>query len=239
MTVRFTFPALMAGARQAEAAERNRADAALVPARQPTGGMPGLAVGGVEIFVPELYEPNYAYPLVVWLVPSVRRQGELRRLMRRLSDRNYFGLALTCDAPDVPEWRLCEAVSQLRRRWNLHTERIVLAGQGELATGALQFALSRPEWFQGVIALSPLFERLPRLLSRFDAVRGRRVFLAENASDPGTVAEALQRLQQLLWAAGLSVAACRSESRQPLGDALLGAINHWLISGIEQPEPVG
>ncbi|MGQ0635100.1 MAG: hypothetical protein ACT4QC_10845 [Planctomycetaceae bacterium] len=236
MTARFNPPQSAAGLRLSEGAQRARADATQTLVR-PAESLTGAQTARPEIFVPEFYEPNYAYPLVVWLVPPEEPSGSLRRLMRRLSDRNYLGLALTASA-ELTEAAVCEAVGSLGRRWNLHTERIYLAGQGPLATRALRLAMARPEWFQGVIALLPQFDRLPRLLDRFDAVRGRRAFLAENACDATQGTAVLPQLQRLLWSAGLSVAACRCESSEPFDSNLLRAINEWLISGIEQPEPV-
>src|SRR5258707_2565861 len=47
-----------------------------------------------EVYVPENYEPNYAYPLIVWLSPSTGAAIRLRQLMPVISDRNYFGVSL-------------------------------------------------------------------------------------------------------------------------------------------------
>jgi len=204
-----------------------------VAAGQPSGGT-NLAPS--EVFVPERYEPNYAYPLIVWLSPAEAASDELQKRMRRLSERNYFGLAVACDAEDAPDSHVFEAVARVRRRWHLHTERIYLAGQGTHAAAALRRGLAHPEWFAGVIALSPVFERLPRLLDRFDDLRHKRVFVSHSSGDAAAVADGANRLQRLLWTAGLSVCGRRGEGQEPVDAGLLRALNEWLISSLEQPE---
>lgn len=47
-----------------------------------------------SIFVPEGYEPNYAYPLILWVLDPASGEHELCRLMAQISTRNYFGLSL-------------------------------------------------------------------------------------------------------------------------------------------------
>src|SRR5690242_12624947 len=47
-----------------------------------------------SIFIPEGYEPNYAYPLIVWMVgPHDNKRAELKRVMPAISTRNYLGLS--------------------------------------------------------------------------------------------------------------------------------------------------
>lgn len=189
-----------------------------------------------EVFVPDHYERNYAYPLIVWLLPADAPKGQLQRLMRQLSDRSYFGMALRCEGSDLPEARLHDMVACLRRRWHLHTERVILAGHNECAAMALSWGLSRPEWFGGVIALSPEFKTRSGLLSRFDKLRGKRVFLGSCARDAGQSDRQIDSLHRLLWSAGLSVGGCQSESHDATDGGILRAVDHWLISGIDQPE---
>src|SRR5437016_5606803 len=43
------------------------------------------------VYLPQPYEPNYAYPLIVWLQPVGCRLAPLNQIMPILSDRNYLG----------------------------------------------------------------------------------------------------------------------------------------------------
>src|SRR5262249_13361213 len=107
-----------------------------------------------EIYVPDPYEPNYAYPLIVWLSPHTAPRPRLQRLMQTVSERNYFGVTVPVVDGEMIEEQLFETFSRLRRRYHLHTERVYLLGFGDFGTQALKVALSRPAWFAGVAAIS-------------------------------------------------------------------------------------
>lgn len=53
-----------------------------------------------DVSIPEGYEPNYAYPLLVWLTEAPLPVVEFQRLMSQISDRNYLGLQL-CVGDDL------------------------------------------------------------------------------------------------------------------------------------------
>ncbi len=61
--------------------------ACLVEDLHPAGARAGL-------FIPEKYEPNYPYPLVVWFHDAGGDEEEWLSLMPRVSERNAFGLSL-------------------------------------------------------------------------------------------------------------------------------------------------
>ena len=44
-------------------------------------------------FAPMHYEPNYAYPLLVWLHGYASNEHELRQVMPQVSMRNYVAVA--------------------------------------------------------------------------------------------------------------------------------------------------
>lgn len=190
-----------------------------------------------EVYIPDHYEPNYPYPLMVWIVPESAPRGILKPLMRRISERNSCGVVIRATGPGLLEDRLMATVARMRRRYHIHSERVYLAGSGELATRALALGLSRPEWFGGIIALSPQLPLGQRPLSQFDALRGKRVFLAACDNDRRQVGE-IEALQKLLWSAGLSVRACACESPEPDDRGLLREIDRWMIQAIEEAASV-
>ena len=105
------------------------------------------------VFVPENYEPNYAYPLVVWLHDAGRSERDIVDVLPHISMRNYLGLALRGTAPADPRvdnegreltgyrWsrsqrmrlmfqdELYASVRQMRQDFHIHTERVFLAGR--------------------------------------------------------------------------------------------------------------
>jgi phospholipase/carboxylesterase len=193
---------------------------------------------GEDVFVPDHYEPNYAYPLLVWIQTTPWPRGGLERMMRMISDRNYFGVALPVADPERLEEQLAETFARLRRKFHLHTERVHLIGIGEGGTQALQSALSRPAWFGGVAAISSDWPTGSRMLARYDELRGKRVLFALDETDPPEMIAGLQSAGRLLWSAGLQVSTvCTSGGSEPCL-ALLREINRWVMQGIEQPELV-
>jgi phospholipase/carboxylesterase len=185
-----------------------------------------------EIYVPHHYEANYPYPLLVWLLPDEAPSDELTRLMERVSERNALGIAVRPDDAEELEARLVRSVAAIRRTHHIHTERVYVAGAGELGTEALRISLRRPEWFAGAVALGSRLPRGTPWLARYDALRGKRIFLAADGASNAPADEA-RRMQRLLWSAGMSVRACRSESPSATGTDVLREINRWLVQGID------
>jgi phospholipase/carboxylesterase len=191
-----------------------------------------------HVFVPDHYEPNYAYPLLVWIQTTPWPRGGLERMMRMVSDRNYFGVAVPVADPERLEEQLAETFARLRRQYHLHTERVHLIGVGEGGTQALQSALNRPGWFGGVAAISSQWPAGSRMLARYDELRGKRVLFALDETDPPELIAGVQNAGRLLWTAGLQVTTvCTSGGTEPCIE-LLREINRWVMQGIEQPELV-
>jgi phospholipase/carboxylesterase len=127
------------------------------------------------------------------------------RIMRMVSERNYFGVALPIVDTNRVEEQLQAAFTRLRRRYHLHTERVFLVGIGEAGTQALATGLGRPEWFGGVAAISSPWPDAPRLLARYDELRGKRVLLGVDDRDDEALVCGVERAQKLLWTAGMHV----------------------------------
>jgi phospholipase/carboxylesterase len=191
-----------------------------------------------EIFVPAHYEPNYAYPLIAWLSPPAGSNGRLKRLMRTVSERNYFGVSVPVNDPDQIEQHLYETFVRLRRRYHLHTERVYLLGFGEEGTQALQTGLERPDWFAGVAAISARWPDTPRLLARYDELRGKRALIGFGERDSAAVVADALYMQQLLWSAGMHVSAVAAPTGREINHGLLREIDRWIMQGIEQPQLV-
>jgi phospholipase/carboxylesterase len=191
-----------------------------------------------DLFVPDHYEPNYAYPLLVWLETSPVATGRLNRRMRQISDRNYFGASIVINDADQIEEQLHDTFIRLRRTYHLNTERVYLLGYGAAGTQALVTGLGRPEWFAGIAAVSSTWPEAPRLLSQFDALRGKCVLLGASESDRAALLADVAFSARLLWSAGVHVTSftisCGSE---PHG-ALFREIDRWVMQVIEQPELV-
>jgi len=197
------------------------------------------AVPGIdEVFIPDHYESNYAYPLLVWLQTTAWPRAGFDRIMRMVSERNYFGVTLPIVDTRGVEEQLQDAFSRLRRRYHLHTERVFLIGIGEAGTQALATGLRQPDWFGGMAAFSSTWPTESRLLSRFDELRGKRVLLGVDDRDDVAVVNGVERAQKLLWSAGMNVTTLSCSNGGTSCPGLFRELDRWLMQSVEQPELV-
>lgn len=185
---------------------------------------------GAEVFVPEFYESNYAYPLVVWLPGSA---GEFDARMWEISPRNCLGLQLPAedaglDAAALND-RIRTHVTQLRQTWHVHTERIFVAGSDAAAEPALHAFLDKAEWYGGAIAIRGRFD--PSLRSRIPfrnpELRGKRLFLT------GSTAAGMNDLAQagrVLSLFGMEVSTRGYDQDGPATP--LSDLNLWLMESV-------
>lgn len=207
-----------------------------------------------SVYVPEYYEENYAYPLVVWVERGQTALQGLQHVMPVISNRNYFGLSFDvdslaleaefnreegspCDTADLADC-LRDQIRQLRRKFHIHSERIFLAGFGEGGTIAVELGLSRPEWFAGIVSLAGRLPNSPRLLHRYADLRGKRVLLGAGSRDRKTPLRETVRLSRLLHAAGMKVCTRIHETGHQITRTMLTDIDRWIMQEIYHPQPV-
>jgi phospholipase/carboxylesterase len=208
----------------------------------------------LRTFLPTGYEPNYPYPLLVFLHGHGSSEEQVLRLAPRLSRRNFICIALrgpqpldprpdglcsytwgsdaTLD-PTVEEYVL-RAIEQTRRHYHVHSERVYLAGFREGAALAYRVGLALPEKFAGIIALNGRLPRHGRPLFRYPEVRGMRVLIGHgiaNAIVPLSLARSDFRL---LYTAGLNVEMRTYPSTHRIHLDMLHDINRWVIGHINE-----
>jgi phospholipase/carboxylesterase len=203
----------------------------------------------VRTFLPTGYEPNYAYPLLVFFHGQGGNEEQILRLAPRLSRRNFIciglrgpepvgprpdgrlGYAWSVESPDdtLLEDYVLRAIEQARRNYHIHSERIYLAGFREGATLAYRLGLMFPEKFAGVIALNGAMPRRGRPLLRLPELRQLRVLIGHgiaNAVVPLALARADYRL---LYLAGLDVQMHTYPATHRLHPDMLRDVNRWII----------
>jgi len=171
----------------------------------PARSMPGAArpgrrtlpdwTGGAGVFVPQGYEPGYAYPLLVWFGES---EGfDLGRVMARLSLRNY--VAVQPPREGVAAWR---AIDRVRDRLSIHPDRIWAVGVGPGGTSALLTACREPNAFAGAVSLGGPFPVGTTALARLTEIRRLRMLLCCRAAAVAADPLPLDRTLRLFHAAG-------------------------------------
>jgi phospholipase/carboxylesterase len=203
----------------------------------------------IRTFLPTGYEPNYPYPLLVFLHGHAGNEEQALRLAPRLSRRNYVYIGLRgpqslgvradgqaayswgpdgqCDA--LIEEYVLRAVEQTRRNYHIHSERIYLAGICEGATLAYRLGLLFPEKFAGVISLNGAMARGGGPLLRFPEVRELRALIGHGIANAVVPLAAARQDYQLLYTAGLTVRMHTYPTTHRLHPDMLRDVNRWVM----------
>lgn len=205
----------------------------------------------VALFAPLHYEENYAYPLLIWLHGPGENELQLRRVMPLMSLRNYVGIGLCGTMPDTHvgqpaayTWsqqpahvsqaaeRMAAGIALACQRFNIHPQRIFLAGFAAGGTMAYRLALLQPDCFAGVLSLCGEFPRRQGALRRFQAARRLAVFVGcgrySTAYSDAMAAEDLR----LLYAAGMQVELRQYPCGQELCPAMLEDMDRWIMAHV-------
>jgi phospholipase/carboxylesterase len=237
--------------------QSNASSADLAPyLSRPTEGFYDSAVSAVSgwpvrTFLPFGYEPNYPYPLLVFLHQHGGNEEQVLRLAPPLSRRNFVCIALRgphrleprgdrpafgwgADAePDVlVEEYLLRAVEQTRRAYHIHSERIFLVGFCEGAGVAYHFGLRFPDRFGGIVSLNGCIPRGGCPLSRFPELRGLRTFIGHGIANSIVPLSLALKDQRLLYTAGLDVRLHTYPSNHRIHRDMLRDVNRWVIDQI-------
>jgi len=200
------------------------------------------------LFAPLHYERGYAYPLLIWLHDDGGSERELRQLMPHVSVRNYVAAAARGVGADTGRhghtWEQCadsaceaaervtECIEAAKRRFNVHSNRVFIAGQGSGGTMALRLALRYPEQFAGVISIGGAMPRSNAPLNRVKEARGLPILLAScHDSEAYPQKEVVSDLR-LLHSAGFSLALRQYPGDDELTTAMLADMDRWIMERI-------
>ncbi len=210
----------------------------------------------LRTFLPTGYEPNYPYPLLVFLHGHGSTEEQVLQLAPRLSRRNYISIGLRgphavqsrTDGQEAYSWGaessddarveeyVFRAVEQTRRKYHVHSERIYLAGFCEGATLAYRLGLLYPEKFAGIISLNGAMPRHDRPLLRLPEVRQLRVMIGHGIAD-AIVPMAMARADyRLLYTAGLDVSMHTYPATHRIHLDMLRDVNRWIMGHIAQAD---
>jgi phospholipase/carboxylesterase len=204
-----------------------------------------------SLFAPLHYEPNYAYPLLVWLHRAGKDENELREVMPLISLRNYVAVAVrgTVEQSLAPSrvgycWSqtaahvaaadqaVCEAIELAKRRFNVAPQKVFLAGCGAGGTMALRLALANPESFAGVLSLGGSLPNQGRPLLRIAQARRLPLLIAcGQDSVQYNSAQVCDNLR-LLHSAGMTVDLRQYPCADELLSAMLSDIDRWMMQRV-------
>jgi phospholipase/carboxylesterase len=206
----------------------------------------------LRTFLPTGYEPNYPYPLLVFLHGHGSSEEQILRLAPRLSRRNYIciglrgphavtaratgGLAYSWGLDPNPDAAVEEyvlrSVEQTRRLYHVHSERIYLAGFREGATLAYRLALMYPERFGGIISLNGIMPRRGGPLLRLPDVRNLRVLIGHGIANALVPLSMAKDDYRLLYTAGLDIQLQTYPTNHRIHPDMLRDVNRWIMRRI-------
>lgn len=198
------------------------------------------------LFSPIHYEPNYAYPLLVWLHGPDSSELELRQVMPLVSVRNYVGVAprgtrRTSKTQRFYSWRqtpgeVAEACQRVRdcveiarENYNIHKNRVFVAGCGEGGTMALRVGLEHPELFAGAISLGGPVPRGGNAFHRINAARKLPLMISASTGEGSYTNEQLTADVRLLHSGGFSLNVMLYPEGDGLTDTMFSDIDSWLM----------
>ena len=213
---------------------------------------PAAADTSCALFAPLHYEPNYPYPLIVWLHgPGKDDERQLMRVMPLISMRNYVAVAprgfhsgdagsslesldwpQTIDHIQEAERRVFDAVDTARKKCNVADRKIFLAGFSSGGTMAYRVAMNHPGKFAGVLSICGAFPHGHNPLSHLASARRLPVFLAVGRDSTEYSPAAACEDLRLFHTAGVSVALRQYPCGQQLAPQMLRDADRWIIEQV-------
>ncbi|WP_425618290.1 alpha/beta hydrolase [Anatilimnocola sp. NA78] len=213
------------------------------------------APAGIQTFAPLHYEPNYAYPLLVWIHDDGGDARELQKVMPLISMRNYVGVSISgevlasgrghawrqsSEGTIAAETQLCDAIELATQKFRIHSQRIFLAGNAAGGTMALRLGLRNPDRFAGAMTLGGSFPTGQAPLAMLTAARRLPLFIAHCRDSERYPVEQLCDELRLFHTAGLAATIRQYPCSDEVTTQMLKDVDVWLMERVTgQPcEPV-
>lgn len=192
------------------------------PANEDTGILhdhdePGSR-GGFSLYVPEYYTPDRAWPLVMALHGgSGNGRGFLWSWLRDARSHGAIVIAPTATAStsnkntwalmgeDTDSANLVRILDEVRGRWNIDPDRMLLTGMSDGGTFCYVSGLERSSPFTHLAPVSATFHPLMAEMADAERLRGLPVFLVHGRLDWMFPVQVARQTHQLLSAAGADV----------------------------------
>ena len=202
-------------------------------------------------FAPIHYEPNYAYPLLVWLHGPGSDERQLVRVMPLVSMRNYvavaprgfrllspetgregWGWSQDVEHIQAAEQRVFESIEAARRKFHVAADRVFLAGFDCGGTMAFRIALNHPDRFAGVVSLGGPFPSGQTPLGQWTQARRLVVFLAVGRDSRSYPAAQVCEDLRLFHSAGVSITLRQYPVGHAVSEQMLGDMNRWVMEQV-------
>jgi phospholipase/carboxylesterase len=183
---------------------------------------------------------------VIWLHGALGDERQVRQVMPKISMRNFVAIAPrgTCtirrerdtycwrqaaDAIEEAESRVLDCIEIASRRYNVHQERIFIAGVGCGGTMALRTAWNHPGRFAGVATFGGAVPADDRPMRNVNSLRQLPCFVASGRNSQTYPESDVCRDLRLLHAAGCTVALRQYPCGDDLTTTMLADLNRWIM----------
>jgi len=213
-----------------------------------------------SIQAPLHYERGYRYPLLIWLHGDGGDEQQLQFVMPHISLRNYVAAAPRGTASVADErfddgepgtegffWRqdddhiflaqdrIAHCIELACERYNVHPERVFLAGYQSGGTMALRIALSDPDRFAGAISMCGPLPTGGAPFGRFVDARRVAVMIAAGLSDRSYPQWRVFNDLRLLHIASVRTTLRFYPGADELTDLMLDHLNCWVMEQVCPP----
>ena len=194
------------------------------------------------------YEKNYAYPLVIWLHGPNDDERQVVKIMQHVSMQNYVAIAprgpileaggysYTWSQNDscvaTARRYVHECIALAKEKFNVHAERVFIAGLHTGGSMALRLALAEPEHFAGAISVGGKFPLGCKALLRYKAAQVLPLLMLRGLeSETYTEADFCEELR-LLHAARLQAHCRQYLAGDEVTVPMLSDMNGWLMEQV-------
>lgn len=223
----------------------------------PFGARPEQAAASVEhriqnytLLAPHHFEPDYAYPLLVWLHGPDDDERQLRHVMKYISLRNYVAVGPRgCCAPEegrlgfqwrqlepaiaAAEQRVFDAIDSACQQFRVDEERLFLAGYQCGGTMALRIGLRHPERFAGAASIGGPFPTGHAPLAQLRRSRRLPLLIAQGRDSELYPLRLACGELRLFHAAGMHVTVRQYPCGDELTTRMLQDLNVWMMEQVQ------
>lgn len=204
------------------------------------------------VFAPLHYEPNYAYPLLVWLHGPGSDERHLKHIMPHVSMRNYVavaprGIAVRGGARQArrecgwrqqtaqiaqAEQRVFECIDLAVERFNIAPQRIFLAGFDCGGTMCFRLAMNHPQRFAGALSLGGLFPQGRNPLANLPQARKVPLFFAYGRDSRACPTAEVCGNLKLLHSAGMQIHLRQYPCGHEITSLMLSDMDRWIMEQV-------
>ncbi|MDZ4850181.1 MAG: PHB depolymerase family esterase [Pirellulaceae bacterium] len=200
-----------------------------------------------RLFTPEHYEPNYAYPLVIWLHSQDSSEYELDSVMPHLSIRNYVALAIrgprasqvkercfrwgkSTSAMTTVEDYVLQAIKATSEHISFDRRKVFLMGVGAGGTLAQWLGMRNSQNFAGVVSFHGGFPRRSDTLVHWKAARKLPVLMTYGESSELCDADEVCRSLRNVHSAGLRYQFAQFATGDDLDTGMTSCANQFMMN---------